>query len=164
MEFEYNAEEILEMAIQIERNGAKYYRLAAEGADDESSRNLLNDLAAMEDEHEKTFAFMKKNLSEKEKESTAFDPDNQASAYLRAMVEGIVFDVKTGPEKILARQKSLEDILKQAIEFEKDSIVFYLGMKDAVPQRLGGEKVDDIIKEEMRHIGILSRHLSSLKS
>ena len=163
MEFEYNAEEILEMAMQIERNGAKYYRLAAEGADDENSRNLLNDLAAMEDEHEKTFAFMKENLSEKEKESTAFDPDNQASAYLRAMVEGIVFDVKTGPEKILAQQKSLQDILKQAIEFEKDSIVFYLGMKDAVPHRLGGEKVDDIINEEMRHIGILSRHLSSLK-
>ncbi len=164
MEFEYNAEEILEMAMQIERNGAKYYRLAAEGADEENSRNLLNDLAAMEDEHEKTFAFMKENLSEKEKEATAFDPDNQASAYLHAMVEGIVFDVKTGPEKILAQQKSLEDILKQAIELEKDSIVFYLGMKDAVPQRLGGEKVDDIIKEEMRHIGILSRHLSSLKS
>jgi rubrerythrin len=164
MEFKYNAEEILEMAIQIERNGAKYYRLAAEGTDDENSSNLLYDLAAMEDEHEKTFAFMKENLSEKEKESTTFDPDNQAAAYLRAMVEGIVFDVKTGPEKILAQQKSLEEILKQAIEFEKDSIVFYLGMKDAVPKRLGGEKVDDIIKEEMRHIGILSRHLSSLKS
>jgi rubrerythrin len=164
MEFEYNAEEILEMAMQIERNGAKYYRLAAEGTDDKNSRNLLNDLAAMEDEHEKTFAFMKESLSEKEKEPIAFDPDNQASAYLRALVEGIVFDVKTGPEKILAQQKSLKDILKQAIEFEKDSIVFYLGMKDAVPQRLGGEKVDDIIKEEMSHIGILSRHLSSLKS
>jgi rubrerythrin len=163
MEFEYNAEEILQMALQIERNGAQYYRSAAEGAEDASIRELFYDLAAMEDEHEKTFAFMKKNLSEKEKESTAFDPDNQASAYLRAMVEGVVFDVKTGPQKILAQQKTIKDILKQAIEFEKDSIVFYVGMKDVVPKRLGGEKVDDIIKEEMRHIGILSRHLSSLK-
>lgn len=163
MEFEYNAEEILQMALQIERNGAQYYRSAAEGTEDASIRKLFYDLAAMEDEHEKTFAFMKKNLSDKEKESTAFDPDNQASAYLRAMVEGVVFDVKTGPQKILAQQKTIKDILKQAIEFEKDSIVFYVGMKDVVPKRLGGEKVDDIIREEMRHIGILSRHLSSLK-
>jgi len=160
MEFKYNAEEILEMAQQIERNGAKFYRLAAEQTTKEDIRQLLNNLAAMEDDHEKTFAFMLENLTDKEREPTTYDPDNVAASYLRAMAEGIIFDVKVDPQKVLAEQKSMQDILKMAIEFEKDSIVFYLGMKNAVPKRLGKDKIDDIIKEEMSHIVILGRQLS----
>ena len=58
---------------------------------------------------------------------------------------------------------SIEEILKIAITAEKDSIVFYLGMKDVVPVNLGKEKLDRIIKEEMNHITILSKKLLSIK-
>ena len=44
------------------------------------------------------------------------------------------------------------EILKSAIEAEKDSIVFYLGMKEAIPQNLGRDRIEAIIKEEMEHI------------
>ena len=57
----------------------------------------------------------------------------------------------------------MEEILKTAITAEKDSIVFYLGMKDVVPTHLGKEKLDDIIKEEMGHISLLSKELLELK-
>ena len=57
----------------------------------------------------------------------------------------------------------MEEILKAAITAEKDSIVFYLGMKKAVPERLGSDKVDEIIEEEMRHITMLSEQLLVLK-
>lgn len=160
MVFKYNAEEILEMAMQIERDGAKFYRLAAEGAVDENIRQVLNNLAAMEDDHEKIFATMKENLTDKEREPTTYDSDNLAASYIHAMVEGIVFDAKAKPQKVLAKQKTMQDILKMAIAFEKDSIVFYLGMKSAVPKRLGKDKIDKIIEEEMRHIGILGRQFS----
>lgn len=46
---------------------------------------------------------------------------------------------------------------------EKDSIVFYLGMKDVVPAHLGTQKPDDIIGEEMGHMGLLSKELIDLK-
>ena len=58
---------------------------------------------------------------------------------------------------------SLEDILKEAITAEKDSIVFYLGMKEMVPETLGRSRIDAIIKEEMAHINILSKELVALK-
>ena len=58
---------------------------------------------------------------------------------------------------------SLKEILKEAIVAEKDAIVFYLGMKDAVPENLGREKMDAIIKEEMGHIRTLSKELVALK-
>jgi rubrerythrin len=56
----------------------------------------------------------------------------------------------------------MEKILKAAIEAEKDSIVFYLGMKNAVPEDLGRTRLDDIIKEEMNHVRLLSRELVKL--
>ncbi|MFY9705943.1 MAG: rubrerythrin, partial [Desulfobacterales bacterium] len=58
---------------------------------------------------------------------------------------------------------SMEKILKAAIEAEKDSIVFYLGMKNAVPEKLGRDRIEAIIKEEMGHIRLLSRELAQLK-
>ena len=57
---------------------------------------------------------------------------------------------------------SFKEILKGAITAEKDSIVFYLGMKDYVPVKLGKQKLDEIIKEEMDHIRLLSKELLAL--
>ena len=51
------------------------------------------------------------------------------------------------------------NILKSAIVAEKDSIVFYLGMKEAVPESFGKGRLDHIIKEEMGHIKLLSGKL-----
>jgi len=56
----------------------------------------------------------------------------------------------------------MEEILKEAILAEKDSIVFYLGMKEMVPENLGETKIDAIIKEEMAHIKLLSGKLVAL--
>ena len=53
----------------------------------------------------------------------------------------------------------MEAILKSAITAEKDSIVFYLGMKEAVSESLGKGRIDNIIKEEMGHIKLLSGKL-----
>ncbi len=54
---------------------------------------------------------------------------------------------------------SMVENLKSAIEAEKDSIVFYLGMKEAVAENLGQDRIDVIIKEEMGHIRVLSKEL-----
>ena len=47
---------------------------------------------------------------------------------------------------------SMEEILKQAIVAEEESIVLYLGMKEMVPENLGKAKINSIIKTEMTHI------------
>ena len=41
MSYEYNAEEVFEMAIQIEANGAKFYRRAAELQKDQTDKDFL---------------------------------------------------------------------------------------------------------------------------
>lgn len=156
MGYDFNADEIFEMAEQIERNGASFYRKSAELIVDPAAKKLLLDIAAMEDEHEKTFADLRAGLSEKEKVTTVFDPEGEISLYLRALADIRIFFEK----KI--DTSSIKDILKEAILAEKDSIVFYLGMKEMVPENLGKTKIDAIIKEEMTHIKLFSKALVAL--
>ena len=44
----FNVDEIYEIAEQLERNGAKFYRQAARIAPNDKARELMNSLAAME--------------------------------------------------------------------------------------------------------------------
>ncbi len=157
MAYDFNADEIYEMAQQIERNGAAFYRKAAQSVDDPSGKELLLNFAEMEVAHEKVFAELKKDLSESDKTATTFDPEGEAAHYLRALADTRVFFEKE------IDTSSMKEILKAAIMAEKDSIVFYLGMKEMVPEGLGKAKIDIIIKEEMSHIKLLSTRLVALK-
>jgi len=157
----FNADEVFEMAEQIERNGAKFYRAAAEKFS--SVRQMLLDLASMEDEHEKTFKDMRAQLSGREQEAMAFDPDDEARMYLQVVADGHVFDTKEDPAEQLKGKDKPDDVLRTAINMEKESIAFYAGLKECVPPRAGRDKVEGIIREEFGHIATLSEKLSALK-
>ncbi len=160
MSIRYNADEVFEMAEQIERNGAKFYRRAAELAEQAETGKLLVGLAEMEDEHEKTFAKMRADLYEEERKSLVFDPNDEAAYYLRAMADRHVFDTSGDPSARLTGEESREEVLRMAVGLEKDSIVFYVGMKQYVPERLGKSRMDGIIQEEYGHIGTLSAQMA----
>ncbi len=155
----FNANEVLDMAMQIERNGSEYYRLAAELQQDSDLRHQLNSLSQMEAIHEKLFGRMKTELESAFAQE--FDPDDDAARYLQSLVRGVVFD-RTNPNSVLDGAHTTTEVLTKAIELEKDSIVFYLGIRDLVPERLGRNRIDDIIREEQRHIVQLSERLSTL--
>ena len=163
MSIPFNADEIFQIAEQIERNGARFYRRASQGFTDARARELLLDLAIAEDEHEKAVAAMRAKLARQEREPTVADPYGEAVWYLQAMAGGQLFDVKADPSELLTGKETMEEILRTAIGLEKDSIVFYLGMKDIVPEELGKPRVDAIIKVEMGHIAALTKALASLK-
>lgn len=163
MSITFNAFEIFEMAEQIERNGVKFYRKAARNVSDRDIKQMLLELADMEAEHEQTFTAMRRQISHKQRELITFDPENEVALYLQAMAGGHVFDLNKDLSELLTGKDTIEDILKMAIEAEKDSIVFYLGLKDFVPAQAGKEKVEDIITEEQSHIVILSQKLKALK-
>jgi rubrerythrin len=156
MMYDFNAKDVFEMALKLERNGAAFYKKAAENTKETSYKSLLMDLSSMELGHEKVFSSMMADLTEKEKEQTVFDPQGESLAYLKSLADTRVFFEK----KIDV--SSLKEIFMSAIGAEKDSIVFYLGMKDLVPEKSGKNRLDAIIKEEMGHIEVLSRHLISV--
>ncbi|HDS83849.1 MAG TPA: rubrerythrin [Phycisphaerales bacterium] len=163
MTITFNADEIFEIAEQIERNAAQFYYEAADKAPDPDSKKLLKDLSAMEKGHEQTFAQMRTELSAAEKEPTTFDPDNEVALYLRTMADFHGAEGKISATEKLSGLESMEDILKIALQAEKNSIAFYVGIKDVVPSKSGKDKIHAIIIEEMAHVSTLGAKLQSLK-
>jgi rubrerythrin len=80
------------------------------------------------------------------------------------MADGHVFDARVDPTDTLTGKELAEDILQMAIGQEKDSIVFYTGLKEMISETAGRERIEEIIKEEMGHIGFLSREIAVLSS
>ena len=155
----FNTDEIFEMAEQIERNGARFYHKAAEPTTG-SSRDLLLELAAMEEEHEKTFSAMRAELTSGDKWPVTADPDNTAALYLQAMVDGEVF--ASDPSEALKGDESMDSILNTAIGLERDSIVFYESIKNVVAALAAEGRVDAIIRQEIGHIVSLTAQLKAL--
>lgn len=154
---EFNANDIFEIAIEIEKNGSAFYRAAAEKMKDQDHKAFLLELAAMEDDHEKTFSKLQKELEGSATVSTVFDPNDENILYLKALADMRVFAEKETPGD------DFKQIMVSAIQTEKDSIAFYLGMKAIVPEKLGRARLDDIIKEEMGHIRILTQKMMHSK-
>ena len=163
MSITFNADEVFAMAQEIEANGARFYRKAAEDATDGDSKKMLLEMAEMEDGHEKTFAEMRKALADADRKENVFDPDNEAVMYLQAMADARGWEGKVSPEEQLSGLETMAEVLDAAIAAEKNSVAFYLGIRDIVPEKAGKEKIDDIIKEEMSHITTLSQKMRMLK-
>ena len=163
MAAKFNADEIFEIAEQIEKNGAAFYRKAAETLSDEKHEALLQELAAMEDDHLKTFHQLRQELTAGERADFVPDPEGQAEQYLRAFASGHVFDLQAEPAAFLAGGRTLEEILVKAIQIEKDSVAFYVGIEALVPQGLGRGHVKEIIQQDMGHITQLSERLREVK-
>lgn len=154
----FNAFEVFEIAEQIEQNGTNFYIRAAELFDNSETCQMFLRLAEWEKQHEQIFAQMKQQLSGKDQQGNTMEPDDLLPDP-RVMAGLAVFGIRSDPEKELHGRHSKTDILRRAVEKEKDSIVFYHGLKEFVPAEADKEKIDDIIKEEMKHIVILDQSL-----
>ena len=163
MAYSFNAEEVFKMAVQIEKNGAAFYRKAADLQEDGSDKQFLLGLAKMEDQHEISFEEMKKDLAKHETAQTVFDPNDELSLYLDAMADAHGGEGDPDVLELITGRESMEEIIKTAIGLEKKSILFYVGLEDLVPVRLGKEKIDKIIREEKKHIAQLTRFLKKIK-
>ena len=153
----FNAEEIFAVAIKIEENGAAFYRRAAELQKSSPHFGMLEALARMEDAHKKTFEEMKQTIPENFKAETSYDPFDEVTMYLGAMADAHGGEGSPNVAARLTGKESFSDIIDIALGLEKSSILYYLGLKDLVPERLGKEKIDAIIEEEKKHVVQLQR-------
>jgi rubrerythrin len=144
MKLYYSQEEALQLAVRIEDRGADFYRKAAAGSKDPETAALFVKLAEYEVEHGKYF------LSLLDAKYPNFEPSPLAGD-LFALADTAVFP--DGPEGV---PSGPAEALKMAIGFEKDSVLFYLGLKEAVNDPAGADGIGRIIREEMSHISALS--------
>ena len=158
----FSAGEVFDIAIQIERNGSAFYRGAMAFADDPASRRELQELAEMEDEHEQTFRELKERALGQQNPAEWFDPEGEASGYLQIIAGSKIFTAGTDPAAVLPENATMKDVLSFALEREQEAVLYFTGMKRAVPDGFGSEKIDDIIAQEMGHVVLLTRKLEAL--
>lgn len=158
----YSADEIYEIAEEIEKNAADFYLEAAEKCSNEETKKLLVDMSEIERDHLTTFQEMRENLSAEEGLSI-FDPSARSAEFLQAMADARSWEGRVNPTKDFSGNETPKEIIEIALEAEKEMVVFYTGLKDMVYFNAGKKKVEDIIIEELKHIRILLKQLKSFK-
>lgn len=162
MMFGFNAAEVFKIAIEIEENGRVFYRKARERIADPEVKEIFRDLEQQEMEHKRRFQEMKEGLPRQATERTVWDPENELDRYLKMMADQHVFRTEDEVEERLRGVNDAVDALRLAIEFEKDSVIFFLSMQDATEEEKGRELIGLLVKEEQDHLRRLSVQLQKL--
>jgi len=152
MSISFNADEVFEMGMDVERNGEAYYRKAAEKVDDPEVKDILIFLADEEQKHFQTFRKLRESLPAKATTTVTQDPEDQEALYLEALVKSRLFNSEKEAERIASSVKGEVEALKTALTFEKDTILFFMHMKEMTREDLGKDKIDMLIEEEHSHV------------
>ena len=155
MPVSFSGNELINIAIGIERKGIAFYDIMAKSTENTTARGAFHYLTDMEREHVKIFQGM---LNEAAKYQPSETPTEEHTDYLQALVDSAVFTDDLVTSEMATNVSSDIEAMELAIGAEKDSILFYYEMKDLMPQR-AQPTVNKIIAEEKSHL----RQLSELK-
>jgi rubrerythrin len=143
----YSIDEIMEMAIQTEILGYEFYtKMAEKFKKDNGLVKLFSTLAAKEKTHEKTFKGLKETVAQ-----TGIGPVQweEVSNYMRAFVESEFFLGRAKALPSMDHIKSVQDAVKFAIGFEKETLLYFMELKAIVKEK---GVVEEVINEEKSHI------------
>ncbi len=149
------ADDVFGMAVRIEENGEAFYSGAAAKTHDPGVKKLFEELAEMESGHVRAFKALRSALPGSFPADAVWDPEGLAESYLQATADTHIFTVESAKDR-LARVKTTMQALEMAMQFEKDSVAFFLGMKELLPDVSGKAEIDILIQAEMQHVQMIS--------
>ncbi|MGA2938649.1 MAG: ferritin family protein [Syntrophobacteraceae bacterium] len=162
MGYGFNAGEVFKVAIQIEENGRKFYEESQKNIESAEIRALFADLALQEIGHKRKFETLQAQLPPESTAPTVWDPENEIDQYVKMMADNHVFVSSASVKDQVARIRDAADALKLAIEFEKDSVLFFLGIEEAMSAKKDQELIKSLVKEEQEHLRRLTLELRKL--
>lgn len=151
----FTGSEIVELGIQIEKNGMDFYNTLVKQSKNPSARDIFKFLAREEEKHIVVF---QKILEKMEKYEPSESYPGEYFAYMNALAGEYVFTQKDKGEEIAKETKTDKEAVEKGVGFEKDSIIFYEGIKKVVPED-DHKVIDELISQEQNHL----RQLLDLK-
>ncbi|MFN3966259.1 MAG: ferritin-like domain-containing protein [Endomicrobiia bacterium] len=147
MVYFFKASELVEFAIQIEKNGEAFYLAVSKKTKSQEIKEAFIYLAQEEVRHRKIYEGLLKTVENYQPREIYPEEYFQ---YLRAYADQHIFVKNNEIEEKASKVKSDIEAIDIALGFEKDSILFYIEMRNFVPDN---EKpiIDKIIEEEHRH-------------
>jgi rubrerythrin len=137
--------EIVNFAIEKESESYSLYKNLAGQVSDATCKKLFQELMQQEQQHKDFFSHMLQTVAAEQTPKVQEDEEYQAY-----MQELIAESRKLAPVSSI-NLNDLSKALEYAINREKDSILFYNGLKNLVTQAVH-RHIDMIINEETRHV------------
>jgi rubrerythrin len=153
----FNAADVAEAAINIEKMGQVFYSKAAQNASNDEARSFFEGFVTEEQKHQKVFEDLQQRLGGVE--LPAWSSSDEYMEYLKALVENHGIFSSELSEKEMAASKDIKEAVRKAMSFEKDSILFFMEMKELVPDSEKG-LIQECIEEERSHLRMLADMLS----
>ena len=142
----FSVNEVLDMAIQLEKNGESVYRNAVDKVTNPDLVSLLIWMADEEAEHRRWFLELKNNYT-----TRSVNPFIEEMA--RQVFEGILGDKSFSHRDVdFSRVGRVDDLIGIFLEFEKDTILFYETLIPFIEDDDTLQNIKKIIAEENNHI------------
>ena len=156
MELKTAIENLFGTAVKIESDGAEFYRKVLKQANNPEACRELEKLAEMEIEHKQVFSDLRSQYSKSNIESITQDNDHEIGKDLKTFQDNRIFNFSARFSKTITGNEALVDIINIAITIEKDSIVFYSGLKNLIKNKSFNKVLNKVIREEISHLSILA--------
>jgi rubrerythrin len=144
--------EVYNLAIGIEKNGEKFYRDALKQAWSAPIADMLTLLAEEEVKH--VDFFVKRMDAVKQKRENPF-LDEMGTSVLKDILGNQTFSLK---ETDVSKIRSVDELVALAIEFEKDTILFYEMIGSFITDEKVRRQLEEIIEEEERHVKLFESY------
>ena len=158
MSIPFYGNELINIAIGIERRGIAFYDVLARSTQNAKAREIFHYLVGMERDHILVFQGM---LDEVDKHEVPEAYAGEYGAYLQALFDSAVFTDDAVTSELAAQSENDIAALELGINAEKDSILFYYEMREMMP-KAARVKIDKIIAEEKQHLRQLSEFKKTL--
>ena len=150
----FTAQDILDIAIRLEKNGEKTSRDARLHISGDALKTLLAWIAQEEHNHARWFTELKNRLTQGE--------DHHLMAELsRALVEDVIQGQAFSLEEVdFETIDSPDKMLRTFIGFEDDTIAFYEVLKTFIDETTIAAQLEQIILEEKKHMATFQEMLA----
>lgn len=145
-----SAADAVATAVEIERRGFAFYTSVADKAESRDDREFFHHMANAEKEHEVIFSSMLNRLGQVQ--LPAGSDEQEYLDYLNVLIDSHSLFLPGYEER------ALKSPFNQALQFEKDTLLFFLTLENAVPE---SEKkhVRFCADEERRHIVAITAYM-----
>lgn len=144
----FTGEEIIRLAVEIEKAGRTFYEKAAAKVDDPEARETFDYLAREEAKHISDFEGIGSKLAKELVINESYV--GEYGDYLKSIIDNHVFN-QNNVDDLVRDIKTFREALAIAFRFEKDSIIIFQEFLNVVEDS-GKEIIEKLINEEKEHV------------
>ena len=149
----FEAKEIMDIAIRLEKNGEKVYQEAIKKMNNSNLVSMLEWMAQEEAKHGRWFLKLKQSVEDNEQNPFA---EELSRELFNDMIQDQSFSLK---EVDFSKVNDINELIEIFIEFENDTILFYEMLQPFIQNSKTLEQLEKIIAEERCHIKSLQEFM-----